>query len=132
MNKILSILLVSILCFVLPSCGDDNGKDDPTEEAGIVGIWKYSDEYDSLLTFEKNGTCIFVEYGPNNIIYDKVYGSYSLNGKILTIVMDGEVEFWTILTLTDNVLTMRYEGEYVGEYLNWEEGTDIMTYIRVE
>lgn len=133
---LIPLLLIALMsCYSLTSCGDDKEKEEPnpTEET-IIGTWKWTgnNEYE-LLTFEKNGRVTWKEYdAETNRVKNADDGTYSQKNDVITIVMDGEVGIYTILNLTKTILTVRYEGEYVGEYLEWDEGTDISTYIRVE
>ncbi|MDE6309899.1 MAG: lipocalin family protein, partial [Muribaculaceae bacterium] len=60
------------------------------------------------------------------------HGTYSVKDNIMTrILSDGDVEVYTILTLTQNKMITRYEGSYVGQYPN-QYDEEVEDWTRVE
>lgn len=129
-----SLLLLAILLIVsaitMSSCGDD--KDEPKTEYSVVGVWRldFGDGY-QLLTLEKGGKYSLVEFDFVSGNWSE-YGTYSVKDNIMTrILSDGDVEVYTILTLTEKKMITRYEGSYLGQYPNqWDE--DVEDWTRVE
>jgi len=113
MNKVLSIFFVSILCIVLPSCGDDKEKDEPINNGDLVGSWELISSMDpdywedaqfdfftnGFLNINFNngqevvackyytkGNVLHIDFGvgANGYVDDVFEGVYEINGTIMT------------------------------------------------
>lgn len=113
------------------ACGGDD--DDASNiDKSIVGTWRhdFGDGY-QLLTLEKNGSYSLVEIDYVSGNWSET-GTYSIKGNIMTrYLSDGDVEVYTILTLTSAKFVERYEGSYVGEYPDYSD-KDITDWTRIE
>jgi len=130
---LLPLFICTIMsCGALTSCGDDDEDEpDSSSNATIVGVWRldFEDGY-QLLTFEKNGKYTLVEFDFASGNWSEK-GTYSINGNVLTMLSDGEVSVYTILTHTATKLILRYEGEYVGQRPN-KYDEDVKDWTRME
>lgn len=133
-NWLVAFAVVIISCFAFAACGSDSeGKsDEPESTKSVVGIWKNDDG--DIITFEKNN-----DY---TIAYDTEYGikaeigTWSVKNDIMTRIYtdengEKEVEVYTIITHTEKLLILRYEGEYVGQFTNYYE-KDNEKWVRIE
>lgn len=120
------LLLMLMPVCALTSCGDDD--DGPSSNESIVGVWRDVDYNNFFVTFKKDGHFIY-DYGGG---YTED-GTYRIKGNVLSFVYppgeeegdEGEVEEYTILTLTDTRLVLQRK--------NGVDGDDhIDEYIRVE
>lgn len=93
MRRILSLILVLILCMSLCACGGTSGKNK------FVGIWKGPDVegYNCTITFKSNGTYIF-----EHDKYDTRMGNWEVLDSD-TIVAKDEVTTFTF-NLSDGIL----------------------------
>lgn len=125
-------LLISLISlFAMTSCSDDE-KDNPIPSRSVIGVWRhdFEDGY-QLLTFEKNGKYSLVEFDFVSGNWSE-YGTYSISNNIMTrYLSDGDVEVYSILTLTEKKLITRYEGSYLGQYPD-QYDEDIEDWTRVE
>lgn len=125
-------LTLFMLGFVTTTaCGSDDDEG-PNLDKSIVGTWRHNfgDGY-QLLTLEKSGSYSLVEIDYVSGNWSET-GTYSLRGNIMTrYLSDGDVEVYTILTLTSTKFVERYEGSYVGEYPDYSD-KDITDWTRVE
>lgn len=82
--KMNAILMVSLVCLCLVSCGGDDD-DNVDSSANIYGTWRseFSDGY-QLLTFGKDGNYSLVEIDNTKGNWSET-GIYSLSGSILII-----------------------------------------------
>ena len=95
MKKAVAILLVAVMALTFAACG---------KKTAIVGTW--ADENHQSLTFRKNGTGTFTEYGTEYPL------SYRINGNKITIEMDDESIEYTF-RISGKTLTLTYEGETI-------------------
>lgn len=131
---IFPVLFLTLISLVtLTSCGDDDDKDkDEPKSSSVVGVWRhdFGDGY-QLLTFEKNGKYSLVEFDFVSGNWSE-FGTYSIKGDVMTRVLsDGDVEVYSILTLTAKKMILRYEGQYIGQYPN-QWGEEVEDWTRVE
>lgn len=131
-RKSLLLLTMTLIMAALTvsSCSDD--KDEPSSGYSVVGVWRHDfrDGY-QLLTLEKGGKYSLVEFDFASGNWSE-YGTYSVKDNIMTrILSDGDVEVYTILTLTERKMITRYEGAYLGQYPN-QYDEDIEDWTRVE
>lgn len=127
------LLLIATFSLTLTSCGnDDKEKDEPASNYNVVGVWRwdFGNGY-QLLTLEKGGKYSLVEFDFVNSNWS-ITGTYSVKDNIMTCVLsDGEVEVYTILTLTKTKMITRYEGSYIGQYPN-QTDEDVQDWTRIE
>lgn len=129
-EKVIFYLLIGIFSVTLVSC--DSDKDESTPSNTVVGVWRhdFGDGY-QLLTLEKGGRYSLVEFDFVSGNWSE-YGTYSVKDNIMTRVLsDGDVEVYTILTLTQSKMITRYEGSYLGQYPN-QYDEDVEDWTRVE
>lgn len=131
--KCLMLLLVTTLSFTFTACSDDD--DEPSNKYSVVGVWRHDFSYGEgymLLTFDKSGKYTLVEFEYGNGSWSE-NGTYTVKDNIMKRVLsDGEVEVYTILTLTKNTMVTRYEGSYLGQYPNQYDDEYIEEWTRVE
>ena len=122
MNKLIKgawsltvLVVMMMLSASLTSCKDDKD-DDKISTESLVGVWRsdFSCGY-QLMTLEKNGRYSFVEIDYESENWSAT-GTYAVKNNVITIQSEGEIEVYTILTLTSTKLILRYEGEYIGQY----------------
>lgn len=119
--RLLSYLLIAVLCIGFTSCSDDDDKQD----ASIVGTWESTTSYKCTVIFNSNGTAnISVEGEPEDS------GSFTWkieNNEIITnndLLFDREDAKCVIRKLTETELEL--------EWIPDEGGSDIMKFKRIK
>lgn len=133
LTKYMLWLLAISICVGLTACGSDDDDDNLESKVSVIGVWRhdFGDGY-QLLTLEKNGKYSLVEFDFESGNWSET-GSYTVDDNIMTrILSDGDVEVYTILTLTHKKMVTRYEGEYLGQYGDSYGDKDYEDWTRVE
>lgn len=108
------MVLFCLMAFGLTACSDDDDDDADTESYSslLLGTW-YSEDYEDgeyweyKVIFKSNGTYYYYEDGELDTI-----GTWSLSGnKLTTAPEDNDESTSTIVSLTEDVLTLKYKDE---------------------
>ncbi len=124
--------MLLVCCVALSSCSDDadSGKDNEIpRDIDIVGTWKLTiadggwNGY-QLMTFHPDGKFTLEEFRLDDGSYDICLGTYRRMYDIIRMTYltengqpyqdDDDVVIYTILSLSDNRMSLRFEGPSLG------------------
>ncbi len=113
--SLMSIILFTVVGFVLSSCGDEKEENEPIVKNPIVGRWcategPLAEAWKSVYIQFKNNGDYTVECIDSYDDVESESGKWKIDGNILSITVDGETTHATIIKITDSELIL--EGNY--------------------
>lgn len=104
------MVLFCLMSFGLTACSDDDDDDADTESYSslLLGTWyasyyEYGEYWYDTIIFKSNGTYYYYEDGELDLI-----GTWSLSGNKLMIYEGSEENIATIVSLTEDLLILKY------------------------